>query len=112
MFLTIFSVADPCIYFPLKESACPRKLPSTDCHHDLQSDELCEADNPLPYKNSNNDINNCINNKQSRLDMFKCKRGIEHLIYFIPIFICTNRVWWFFCAYSTIYGLLYNKLVQ
>ena len=76
---SFFTVADPCIYFPLKESACPRKLPSTDCHHDLQSDELCEADNPLPYKNSNNDINNC-EQKQSRLDMFKCKRGIKYLI--------------------------------
>ena len=76
MFLTIFSVADPCIYFPLKKSACPRKLPMTDCSPELQSDELCEADNPFPYKDANNNINNCKNG----YDMFKCKRGIKYLI--------------------------------
>ena len=79
---SFFTVADPCIYFPLKESSCPRKLPNTDCYHDLQSDELCEADNPWPYKNSNNDIDNCRG-----WDVFKCKRGIENLIYSISSII-------------------------
>ena len=78
-----FSVADPCIYFPLKESACPRRVSDIDCSHDLQSDKLCDGDNDdddgntaMPYKNINNDINNC-----GWGDVFKCKRGIENHIY-------------------------------
>ena len=54
-----------------------------DCSHDLQSDKLCDGDNDddadnkaMPYKNINNDINNC-----GWGDVFKCKRGIENHIY-------------------------------
>ena len=51
-------------------SSCPTDSNLDECHKGMTSDELCEADKPLPDGNSNFEINNCGN-----YDVFKCSRG-------------------------------------
>ena len=44
----------------------------TSCKRNMNHNELCEADRPLPDGNANFDINNC----PGGYDIFKCVKGI------------------------------------
>ena len=50
------------------DSGCHDVIP---CSHDMNHNELCEAEYPLPDGNNNFEIDNCPGN----YDIFKCVKG-------------------------------------
>ena len=50
------------------------------CNNDMNENEFCEADGPLPDGNSHFEINNCLGN----YDIFKCT--------FPPSMYCSNHI--------------------
>lgn len=59
-----------CIFeaVPLNECPCNSDLP--ECTAKMDTNSLCEADQPLPDGNSNYKIDNC-----NEYDVFRCTRG-------------------------------------
>ena len=61
-----------CKFKGIDSSECPDNSDLDECTHDMQENELCEADIiPLPDGTKNVNINNCEN----KYDVFKCTGG-------------------------------------
>ena len=65
------------MFVPVSESMCPCTEQSTDgcklpeCSSSMSSEELCEADSPLPGGSLDYNVNNCPGN----YDVFECVKG-------------------------------------
>ena len=69
--MTYFLLVLKCRFKGIDSSDCPDNSNLDECTHDMQENELCEADVvPLPDGNKNVGIDNCGN-----YDVFKCTGG-------------------------------------